>query len=87
MSLMDALPELRWCCDADRGGVPEDLVILVEDVDVVVLAGWFSISDPEPFRRAFAAGSRAPIFLYEGGSRPLSELLEEVRSRRETVSP
>lgn len=76
MGIMDTLPA-RWCLDLDvLGQNPaesiiyriEQFVIGAHAVEGVALAGWFSISNPDPIRRIFA-NLQPPGVVYAGNVR------------------
>jgi hypothetical protein len=71
MAVMDACGGLRWAIDADdvrfrdlRGWV--HALVRNELVQLVAVAGWFSISDPRPIARA-VSGLNVPVLAYVGG--------------------
>src|SRR5216117_3249979 len=58
MAVMDACPALRYCFDTDTQGknaLWADWLICAERyASMIVVAGWFSISDPAPLVRGVA---------------------------------
>lgn len=67
MSIMDAEPEFRWCCDIDVGGNAVDFAILASrTVGLIGLAGWFSFHDPEPFREILRLPLACHVIAYGG---------------------
>lgn len=72
MALMDACERFRYCVDIDQcRGREEDLVSWVkaldrnELVDLIAVAGWFSITSPKKIADALTA-VRAPAIVYSG---------------------
>jgi hypothetical protein len=70
MAAMDCAPRLRWCVDIDTVRDPRarlaDFLLVAERVaEPLAVCGWFSISDPEPLRRAVLALERAAV-VYTG---------------------
>jgi len=68
MSVMDHAPSIRWCVEYDervcRGARwVEFIPALCEVAPIVVVAGWFTVTDPTELRAAVAAcpSSCAPI--------------------------
>jgi hypothetical protein len=62
MGIMDEIP-FRYCVDVDdmrlkdhpeRAYQLQQFVYMASKLDGIALAGWFSISNPEPYRLAFA---------------------------------
>lgn len=65
MSIMDVEPRFRWCIEVDAWKESHrlhDLLIWLERLTKrIAIAGWFSISDPEPFRLAVASLKTKPL--------------------------
>jgi hypothetical protein len=61
LSLMDQIPRLRWCVDADgfnnrqREALPAWLRCVNNVTDFIVVAGWYCSTSPEPLARAVRA--------------------------------
>lgn len=101
MGVMDAVP-FRWCMDTDELKLhqnPYRVYQLTQFVEMVsrapdggiALAGWFSISDPTPFRTAFAELD-PPGIVYAGNVRlgvpgEVSSLEEFIVAARDAVNP
>jgi len=101
MAIMDVSPRFRFAVDIDQcrgreGHMADWLRALDRNalVDLVALAGWFSISDPKPIAHALRA-LHVPVLVYSGaGLRrelfsglALSDTLEAFLLRVETVTP
>jgi hypothetical protein len=58
LSLMDQVPKLRWCVDADgfgdrqRDALPAWLQCMQNVTSFIVVAGWYCSTNPEPLARA-----------------------------------
>jgi hypothetical protein len=58
LSLMDQIPRLRWCVDADtfndrqRASLSDWLRCLNNVTDFIVVAGWYCSTNPEPLALA-----------------------------------
>lgn len=58
LSMMDQVPRLRWCVDADtftaeqREHLPNWLACMNNVTDFIVVAGWYCSTNPEPLARA-----------------------------------
>jgi len=98
MAVMDQALELRWCVDVDsfdkRSRLADFLLMAERVVSPIVVAGWFSITDPAPIRRAIA-GLRTPPVCYGGNVRlttdpteatSMQELLDQLEDRRERTA-
>jgi hypothetical protein len=95
MSVMDHVP-FRYCVDADtlrlhlpsRAYALAQLTAAAGRLEGVALVGWFSISDPEPLRAAFAE-LNPPGLVYAGATRlrvpgeveTLQQFLDAARKR------
>lgn len=59
MSVMDEAPALRWCVDIDRMPSQErltDFLLMCERIcSPLAVCGWFSLTSPEPLRRAMSS--------------------------------
>lgn len=70
LSLMDQLPRLRWCVDADgfdarqREALPAWLRCMGNVTDLIVVAGWYCSTNPEPLARAVRSLDRGRAFVY-----------------------
>jgi hypothetical protein len=95
MAVMDATTRFRWALDIDQCRGREDALsdwIATLDrnklVDLIALAGWFSITSPAPIARALN-NLRTPVIVYSGaglarevfGELPLVDTLEEFLRR------
>lgn len=71
LSLMDQLPRLRWCVDADgfnerqRAALPAWLRCMGNVTDLIVVAGWYCSTNPEPLARAVRSlnGERVAVYV------------------------
>jgi hypothetical protein len=71
LSLMDQIPRLRWCIDADgmtaaqREALTPWLACVNNVTDLIVVAGWYCSTNPEPLARAVRLldGERAMIYV------------------------
>lgn len=58
LALMDECPQLRWCIDVDGltpaqlEGLPAWLRCIHNVTDLIVIAGWYSSTNPIPLARA-----------------------------------
>ena len=70
LSLMDACPRLRWCIDVDllsasqREGLSPWLTCLNNVTDLIVVAGWYCSTNPEPLARAVRPLNRGRALVY-----------------------
>ena len=106
LSLMDACPSLRWCIDVDglspfsREKLSPWLTCIGKVTDLVVIAGWYCSTNPEPLARATKNLDRARACIYVQcrgvGDDPfeglrtadsLSELVAQVERFHSTAAP
>lgn len=74
MALMDVCPNFRWCTEFDNAQ-NANWIDFIEGVSrhvLVVVAGWFSITDPRALREAVGRGHG--VITYAGCSTPLGGL-------------
>lgn len=70
LSLMDQIPRLRWCVDADGFSVRQREALTawlrcVNNVtDFIVVAGWYCSTNPEPLARAVRSVNWARMLVY-----------------------
>lgn len=70
LSLMDACPRLRWCVDVDllttrqREGLSAWLACLNNVTNLIVVAGWYCSTNPEPLARAVRSLNRDRTLVY-----------------------
>jgi hypothetical protein len=74
MAAMDACPAFRWCLDIDALGARSSLVDFLLGAERYVqplgVVGWFSITDPEPLRRALRRlRTLGRVLVYTPGAR------------------
>jgi hypothetical protein len=99
MAIMDASARFRFALDLDACRGREDSLrgfIRALDrnrlIDLVALAGWFSITDPKPIAAA-VKGLTAPVIIYSGaglardvfGDIPFFDTLEEFLARMQPL--
>lgn len=71
LSLMDQLPRLRWCVDADafndrqREALPSWLRCMGNVTELIVVAGWYCSTSPDPLARAVRSldGERVAVYV------------------------
>lgn len=70
LSLMDRLPRVRWCVDVDglrteqRDHLSDWLCCLGKVTDLIVVAGWYCSTAPEPLARAVQTLDRRRVAVY-----------------------
>jgi hypothetical protein len=91
LGIMDVAPCLRWCTDLDaaKGDRERDFFLRLIDGEapVVAVAGWWTVSNPEPVRRALAQYRRSRLVVHanvplveEGQATGLEALIAELQA-------
>jgi hypothetical protein len=67
---MDHIPRLRWCIDADifnqqqRDALPDWMKCINNTAELIVVAGWYCSTNPEPLARAVRSVQWSRMLVY-----------------------
>lgn len=102
LATMDLIPELRWCLDVgggrsfvlhsglemERNLLREWLVWMNREVDLVVVAAWFSVTDPTALKDALRSVDEGKLACYSNAGLGRGERatdLADLKGRAERI--